>query len=163
MAGPFNYRHIGDSALFLDATLKWRPWHTTISIGSATHTLGLVLGDTMGIGIHDNATGNIRNFIYAAGYLMSDTTQTRISTGVYHATRNIFDAHDRVGAQLTFEQPISLIPGLTLAADWYSGNGDSLTLGFLWDKNNFNVSIGYSLSNNGRKNDLIILSTAFRF
>lgn len=159
--GSLDYRH--KSAPFMDATLKWRPWHTAIGTGNDTSTVGLVVGDNLGIGMRGNVSGHVRNLVYAAPYLDFSVTSTRISAGVYHATRDVFNSHARAGAQVTFEQAIPVVPHVVLAADWYSGNGGSFTPGLLWVKNNFSARAGYSLSNNGRKNDLIILITTLTF
>lgn len=163
-AGPFNYRHLGDSAPFMDATLKWRPWQMQFGNNELRRVkLGLIVGDNLGIGINGNVSGHVRNLAYIAPYIDLGMSGTRISAGAYHATHDAFNTPAHVGAQLTLEQSITLIPGLTLAADWYSGNGGFLTPGLLWSKDNFSAGIGYSLSNNDRRNDLIVLGTAFKF
>ena len=61
--------------------------------------------------------------VNAAGFLGLSETGTRLSAGPYYATRDVFDDDRRFGAQVTLEQPVPPVPGLTLAGDWFSGDG----------------------------------------
>ncbi len=146
--GPVDYRH--DSHAFADASLKWHPWQTAIGTSSA---LGLTVGDTVGFGVSGNVTGHVRNLLYAAPHIHLGTTGTRISAGPYYATRDIFDTHERIGAQITFEQSLVIIPNFALVADWQSGHNAFFTPGLGWVKNNLTLLAGYGFSNNGRKDD----------
>ena len=161
--GPFNYRHINHSPAFVDAAVKFRLVDTHIGTGNAFTALHLIAGDSVGIGFNNTPSGHVRNIVYMAGSMEFLSTGTRISAGPYYATRDIFDAYARTGAQVTFEQHIPLVNGLTLAADWYSGNGGLFTPGFTWNNNRFSAGIGYGLANTGHKDDLVTLWASFQF
>lgn len=150
-------RHIGDSPLFMDAALKWRPWQTNIN----KTTFGFIVGDNVGIGTKDPVSGHVRNFVYSSAFLQMPFGM-RISGGPYYATRDVFDEHARTGGQVTFEQLLPFAP-VAFVADWQSGHIGQFTYGLTFTRQNISIGIGYGLSNNGRANDNLVIFGALKF
>jgi hypothetical protein len=145
--GPFDYRH--SSAVFVDGTVKWRPF--------ASSSGGFFLGDHLGVNVHGDPAHDARDYAYAAGYVVLSRAGTRISAGPYYATEDYFAPEARWGAQLTLEQPIAAVDGLTAAADWYSGSGAAATTGLVWARSPWTFYLGYGFANSGREADLLTL------
>lgn len=143
-AGPFDYRH--SSVAFVDGTVKWRP--------IATSSGGFFLGDHLGVNVNGDTAEDVRDYAYAAGYVVLSRAGTRISAGPYYATEDYFAPEARWGAQLTLEQPIAAVDGLTVAADWYSGAGGAATTGFVWGTRPWTFYVGYGFANSSRDADL---------
>lgn len=151
-------RRISDSPLFMEATLKWRPWQTNIN-GS---TVGFFLGNTIGIGVNGPVSSHIRNFLYGSAFLQMPFGM-RVSAGPYYATHDVFDTHARAGAQVSLEQSLPFTLPFVFVTDWQSGPGGITTTGLFYTEKNINIGIGYGLSNNGRANDLLQFVAAFKF
>ena len=158
-AGPFDYLYTNRP--FLDATVKWRPVLHEFGEGDAKGAVGLIVGDNLGVGLRHDVAGHIRNLVYGSGFVTIPGTKTRFSGGLYHATRDVFTKNSRVGGQVTFEQPIPGIDGLTVAADWFSGTGAAFTPGLIWNKDRTFIYAGYGFANTGRKDDLITLEFGY--
>lgn len=152
--GTFDYLH--RSAPFVDAAIKWRPVHAEIGAEESPSTVSLIVGDHLGYSLRDGVSPRTRNFAYAAGAFRA-ATQTRIGAGAYHVTKHVFTDEDRFGVQLTAEQPVRAVKGLTLAADWFSGDGGYLTAGLFQAADRFTFYAGYGFANTGRDDDLLTL------
>jgi hypothetical protein len=155
--GPFDYGH--RSQPFADATVKWRPIRT--KLGDAV-ALGLFLGNNLGVGLHGDASGDGRNYAYAAGFVVVSDLGTTISAGPYFATRDVF-GDERFGGQLTLVQPVSWMEGLSLAADWQSGDGAYATGGFILSRSPWTFYAAYGFANDGRDSDLLTLELGYGF
>jgi len=154
-AGPFDYEH--SSVAFLDAAVKWKAWHEDFGPSEADGSCGVLFGNTAGVSVHGDPAHDVRDYAYGATFAVLGGSGTRVSAGPYYATQEYFSAEARFGAQLTFEQPIRGIDGLTAAADWISGDGGSLTTGFVWSRNPWTLYAGYGFANSGRDADLLTL------
>ena len=152
-AGPFDHRH--SSVAFVDGTVKWRP----VEAASG----GLFLGNHLGANVNGDPAHDVRDYAYGAGYLVLARGGTRISAGPYYATEDYFAPEARWGAQLTLEQPIAAVEGLTAAADWYSGSGAAATTGLVWTRRPWTFYAGYGFANSGRDADLWTLELGVTF
>jgi hypothetical protein len=153
--GGFEYGQ--ESQPFLDGAIKWRPIERDFGGLETTGRVGIVTGSQLGIGLRGEPRGQVRDLTYAATYVTLPKSKTRLSAGAYFATREVFTSEDRVGAQLTFEQPIPSVNGLVAATDWYSGDGGAATAGLIWTVSRFIAYAGYGLANTGRAGDLATL------
>jgi hypothetical protein len=155
--GPFDYLHA--SQPFADATVKWRPLRTNLG---ETGALGIFLGNNLGVGLHGDVSGDGRDYAYAAGFVVVPDLATTISAGPYFATRDVF-GDERFGAQLTLVQPVSWMEGLSLAADWQSGDGAYATGGFILSRSPWTFYAAYGFANEGRDSDLLTLELGYSF
>jgi hypothetical protein len=93
------------------------------------------------------------------------TLQTRIAVGGWYASAGYAKPNSTGGALATFEQPISWVKGLTLAADWWSGENTIgyLSPGFYWSFGHWTAYAAYTIKNGDSKGDggLIELGYAF--
>jgi hypothetical protein len=161
-AGPFDYLHA--SSPFLDAAVKWRP--VTVEYGSADGdkgSYGFFFGDHLGVGVHGVVEGDVHDYVYGAAYVVLPETKTRFSAGPYYATEKFFAPEGRFGAQLTGEQPIPAVDGLTLAADWFSGDGAAATVGVALARGPLTLYAAYGFANQGRADDLVALELGYSF
>jgi hypothetical protein len=156
----FNLGALDDlhrSEPFLDAALKWKPWVHPFHHESTDGTLGFILGANSGVGLRGGSAGNFRSLAYGAACFDLTATGTRISAGPFGATRDVFTDARRAGLQVTFEQRLARVKGLTLAADWFSGEGAAMTTGLIWTRGRFVAYAGYGFANDGRNADLVTL------
>jgi hypothetical protein len=93
------------------------------------------------------------------------TLQTRISVGGWYASAGYAKPNSTGGALAAFEQPIPWVKGLTLAADWWSGENTIgyLSPGFYWSFGHWTAYAAYTVKNGDSKGDggLIELGYAF--
>jgi hypothetical protein len=93
------------------------------------------------------------------------TLQTRISVGGWYSSAGYAKPNSTGGALATFEQPIPCVKGLTLAADWWSGENTIgyLSPGFYWSFGHWTAYAAYTIKNGDSKGDggLIELGYAF--
>jgi hypothetical protein len=155
--GPFDYLH--ESQPFADATVKWRPLRTKLG---ETGALGLFLGNNLGVGLRGDSSGEGRDYAYAAGFVVVPDLETTVSAGPYFATRDVF-GDERFGAQLTLVQPVSWMKGLSVAADWQSGDGAYATGGFVLSRVPWTFYAAYGFANDGRDGDLLTLEVGYSF
>lgn len=161
--GAADLRHASNSTPFIDAAVKWRPiLYEIVPTAKSPGNIGLYLGTNAGVCFHGDTQGRTRNLTYAAGTLKLPTLQTRFDVGPYFATKYEFGER-RFGAMLTAEQPIPVINGLEIAADWISGDGGYFTPGFIYNRWNFTFYVGYGLANTGRTDDLMTLELGYTF
>lgn len=153
--GPFDYRHRSNP--FLDGTIKWRPYHVAIGPEETPSTASVIVGAHPGFALRDELEDRFRSYAYVAGAFRAASTGTRVGAGVYHATKNVFTDKDRFGIQLTAEQPIASFGGLTVAADWFSGDGGYATPGLGMTDGRFTLYTAYGFANTGRHDDLLTL------
>ena len=154
-AGGFEYQN--ESSPYADLAVKWRPVQRTFTRGDAEGAWGLFLGDHVGFALRDVAPDEVRNYAYAAGYLVAPRTKTRISGGPYYATSSVFTADDEAGVQLTLEQPLARLRGLTLAVDWFFSDGAYATPGVLWTLGRCIVYAAYGIANDADVDNTITL------
>lgn len=159
-SGPYDLIH--EQNPFLDFTVKWRPLLKEIKGKKKSGAFGIYIGSNNGIGLANAVKGKGRDLTYGALSLRLPDIETRIGLGPYFSTKQIF-GELRAGAMATFEQPLIFIKGLTIAADWYSGDGAAFTPGLIYNLKNFTFYAGYGLSNSGRKDDLVTLEVGYLF
>jgi hypothetical protein len=156
-SGPFDYYH--SSVAFVDATVKWRPIQADFGEGN----YGLFLGNNFGVNVHGDSPHEQHDYAYAAGFVSLPETHTRLSAGPYYVTHDYFAPEERWGAQVTLEQPIASVQGLTAAADWFSGDGAAATVGLIWTKGPWAFYAGYGFANTGRDDDLLTFELGYTF
>lgn len=159
-AGPFDVLHTSNP--FIYGAAKWRPILHEISGRHKPGAIGFYVGDTIGVGLHDQVKGKTSNLIYGAGFIRLPDLQTRLGIGPYYATKQFFGER-RAGALATVEQPIPRIENLLVAADWFSGDGGYLTPGVIYSRWNFTLYLGYGLANTGRQDDLLTMELGYTF
>ena len=163
IVGPIDLRNLNRSNPFADASLKMRLFRTELSTGNTATQFEGMIGDSIGVGLSGATSGHVRNFAYGGLSARFGLTGTRISAGPYHATKDAFDDRSRLGGQFTFEQPLALVPGLSLTTDFQTGHNGTFTPGIMWTKGPLTLGVGYGLSNNGRKSDSVIALGSFTF
>ncbi len=93
------------------------------------------------------------------------TLRTRVSIGGWYSSAGYARANSTGGALATFEQPLPWVEGLTLAADWWSGENaiGYLSPGFYWSIGHWTLYAAYTIKNGDSKGDggLIELGYAF--
>ncbi|HEV8112591.1 MAG TPA: hypothetical protein VGR31_07425 [Planctomycetota bacterium] len=159
-SGAFDYLHASEP--FLDATVKWRPLRTNLRETGDPGALGLFLGNNLGVGLRGDASGDERDYAYAAGFVTLPDLQTTISAGPYYVTRDVF-GDERVGCQLTLVQPVSWMEGLSVAGDWQSGDGAYATGGFILSRSPWTFYAAYGFANDGRDGDVLTLELGYGF
>lgn len=147
---------------FLDLSAKWRPWQKEFSNNEKPGSIAWYLGTNNGVGLYDQVSGELRHLSYTAAALRVPGVQTRIEAGPYFATKYVFGER-RFGGLATIEQPVPFVNGLTVAADWFSGDGASFTPGLIYAFKNLTAYAAYGLANTGRKDDLITLELGYTF
>lgn len=160
-SGPFDYYH--SSVAFVDAAVKWRPFQVDLGQSDEKGSYGFFLGNHFGVNVHGESPHDQRDYAYAAGFVSLPETHTRVSAGPYFATADYFAPEERWGAQVTLEQPIASVQGLTAAADWFSGEGAAATVGLIWTKGPWAFYAGYGFANSGRDGDLLTLELGYTF
>lgn len=162
-SGAADLRHASNSTPFIDAAIKWRPiLKEIVSSARTPGNIGVYIGNTAGVCFHGDTQGRARNLTYAAGTLKLPNLQTRLAVGPYFATKYEFGER-RFGTMLTVDQPIPGINGLEVAADWFSGDGGYLTPGFIYNRWNFTLYVGYGLANTARADDLMTMELGYTF
>lgn len=58
---------------------------------------------------------------------------------------------------------VALLLAQPAAADWFSGDGAYFTPGFIYNRWNFTLYVGYGLANTGRQDDLVTLELGYTF
>src|SRR4029453_19340611 len=109
--------------------------------------------------------GNPAGQGYGCATYRFPTLQTRISVGGWYASAGYAKPNSTGGALAAFEQPIPWVKGLTLAADWWSGENTIgyLSPGFYWSFGHWTAYAAYTIKNGDSKGDggLIELGYAF--
>jgi hypothetical protein len=100
------------SQLIVSPTIKWQIWKRESS------GLSLYIGDDVFFPVRDRMY-DAGNYFYAA-FAKQWKHGTRITAGGYDFTRHVVAEANRAGGQFTLEQ--QLMPKLTIAAEWYTGN-----------------------------------------
>jgi hypothetical protein len=158
--GAFDYLH--KSQPFADATVKWRPWRTNLRETGDPGAIGIFLGNNLGVGLHGDTSGDGRDYAYAAAFVVVPELKTTISAGPYYASEDVF-GDERFGGQLTLVQPVSWTEGLSVAADWQSGDGAYATGGFVLSRAPWTFYAAYGFANDGRDGDLLTLEVGYSF
>ena len=153
--GPFDYLH--QSNPFIVFTGKWRPFLLEFGDAQQPGAFGLYGGTNLGVGLGKDVRKDFHNLTYGAMSLRLPVLATRLGVGPYFATRAVFGEAARGGLLATFEQKIPGIDGLVLAADWFSGDGGSVTPGFIYSRGPWTLYLGYGFANTGRRDDLVTL------
>lgn len=159
-SGAFDLLHTSNP--FLDLSAKWRPWQKEFSNNEKSGSTAWYIGSNNGVGLHDQVSGELRNLSYTAAAVRIPGLQTRIEAGPYFATKYVFGER-RFGVLATIEQPIPFVSGLTVAADWFSGDGAAFTPGLIYSFKNFTAYAAYGFANTGRQDDLITLELGYTF
>lgn len=160
-SGPFDYHH--PSVAFADAAVKWKPWQTDYGRGEEKGSCGFYVGNNLGVNVHGDPEHDSRDYAYTSGFVTLPDSKTRLSAGPYYATADYFAAEERFGAQMSLEQPMQAVAGLTAAADWISGDGGALTTGVILAKSPWTFYLGYGFANTGRDADLLTLEFGVTF
>lgn len=153
---------VNQSQSFLDYTIKWRPILHELQGRRSPGAIGFYVGEDAGVGLSGATQGKLRSLTYLMGSLKLPDLGARLGVGPNYCTKHEFGTA-RWGAQVTFEQPIPGVPGLLVAADWFSGDGAYFTPGFIYSRWNFTLYAGYGLANNGRQDDLVTLELGYTF
>lgn len=159
-AGPFDTLHTNNP--FIYAAVKWRPVLYELSGRHKPGAIGFYIGNTVGVGLHDQVKGKASDLAYGAFSIRFPDLQTRLGIGPYYATKQFFGER-RAGALATMEQPIPGIDNLLVAADWFSGDGGYFTPGVIYSRWNFTLYLGYGLANTGRQDDLLTMELGYTF
>ncbi len=96
---------------------------------------------------------------------------TRIEFGGWYASTGFVHPPHRPlgsstgGALATFEQPLPWVPGLTLAADWWSGENaiGYLSPGFIYTSGHWTAYAAYSIKNGDSKGDAGLIELGYTF
>lgn len=148
----------GADATTLVPSVKWKPY-------DGDNGWALVVGNNLFIPVR-NRSYDLGNYAYAE---ISKTfgTQTRLTFGGYHYTRNVVapDAQ-RAGGQFGFEQPIT--KKFAIQADWFTGKHAN---GYFTPGLSYKLSpkltgyLGYSLGNADlrRGNHFVYAEVGFKF
>ena len=151
--GSIDLHNLHRSAPFMDAAVKIHLLQTD--------AFGISAGNNVGVGLSGATAGRVRDYVYSMVATHLPLTGAMISAGPYYATRDVFDSHSRFGGQFTFEQPLPFLPGFSFVVDHRTGHNGALTPGLMWNKDPMTVGVGYNISNNGRKDNLVqILASA---
>jgi hypothetical protein len=109
--------------------------------------------------------GNPAGLGYGFATYRLPTLRTRISVGGWYSSAGYAKPNSTGGALATFEQPVPWVQGLTLAADWWSGDNSIgyLSPGFYWSIGHWTVYAAYTAKNGDSKGSggLIELGCAF--
>ena len=161
--GPVDLRNLHNSAPFMDATMKTQLLRTHLGTGNSTTFITLNFGNNVGIGLSGDTAGHVRDYVYSTVGMQFGLTGMHISAGPYYATRDVFDNRARMGGQFTFEQPLPFLPGVSFVADHHTGHNGAWTMGPMYSKGPDSIGLGYSFSNNGRRDDtlLVLVSRIF--
>lgn len=152
--GAFDLMY--ESAPFADAAVKWAPEALT------SDRMGAYAGSHLGIGLGGELAGRTRSLNYVSLYAVTAERRVRVAIGPYFATRHVF-GRSRGGALAGVEAKLERIKGLTLAADWFSGDGGSATPGMIYSAGSFTWYAGYAFANRGRSSDVVALELGFTF
>ena len=150
--GAFDALHEG--APVADAAVKWAPAALT------ARESGIYLGGQAGVGVAGRTRGEGRGLAYGA--MWTRKSAARVSAGPYFASRRVFNDRSRAGALATIDWK-SPVKGLTLAADWFSGDGAYLTPGVIQSVGATTWYVGYGLANAGRRSDLLTVEIGLVF
>ena len=136
----------GDDVATLVPALKWKAYD------GGGNGWAFVVGDHIFVPVR-NKSFKAGNYVYAQ-VSKSFSTNTRITAGGYHASKNVVapDAH-RAGGQFGFEQTVNSWFGV--AADWFTGKHASgyLTAGIGFKPHaKVTGSFGYSIGNTRASN-----------
>lgn len=145
---------------FIDVAVKWRPLLHEFSDSKKPSSVAFYVGTNSGVGLNDAVAGEFRSLVYGALALRAPEWQTRLGVGPYFATEYVF-GEDRPGVMATFEQPLPFVNGLSLAADWFSGDGAALTPGLIYSHSPITLYLGYGFANTGRADDLLTFEIGF--
>ena len=99
------------------------------------------------------------------------TVRTRIEVGAWYASAGFVHPVDRPlgsssgGALATFEQPVAAVPGLTVAADWWSGENaiGYLTPGLVYTAGSWTAYAAYSIKNGDSSGNAGLLELGYSF
>ena len=158
--GPYSL--IDNQNPFLDFSIKWRPVLQEIQGRNKSGAFAFYLGSNNGVGLSDSVQGKGRNFDYGMVSLCLPDLETRLGAGAYFSTKYIF-GNQQAGFLGTFEQPLFFVQDLILAADWFSGDGATLTAGLIYNIKKIALYAGYSFANTGRADDIVTLEVGYAF
>jgi len=90
---------------------------------------------------------------------------TRIEVGGWYSSAGYAKPSSTGGALATFEQPLPWIRGLTLAADWWSGENSIgyLSPGFIYSFGHWTAYAAYSIKNGDSKGDGGLIELGYSF
>lgn len=143
----------GGKTAFMDATLKVRPL--------SGETWNLCVGGNAGVGVEGPNRGEKRYLGYAAAY--KKLGPVRIGAGGYSATQRVFSDRTQSGGLATLEYPVPGVPGLSLAADWFSGVGGYASPGLVYVRGPLALYAAWGFSNDDRSLDLPTLEVGWTF
>ena len=86
----------------------------------------------------------------------------RIGAGPYFSTREVFGTA-RGGALATLELGVPAVEGLSVAGDWFSGDGGYATTGIVYALAPLTWYVGYGFANVGRATDLLTFELGITF
>jgi hypothetical protein len=142
--------------------VKWRPFRTNLRETGDPGAFGLFLGNNLGVGLRGDTSGEERDYAYAAAFVVLPDLKTTLSAGPYFARNDVF-GDERFGGQVTLVQPLSDVEGLSLAADWQSGEGAYASGGFILSRSPWTFYAAYGFANDGRDSDLLTLEIGYSF
>ncbi len=114
----------------------------------------------------DSADGNPAGLGYGFASYKISTLGTRIEVGGWYSSAGYALPKSTGGALATIEQPIPFVPGLTLAADWWSGENaiGYVTPGFYYSfGGHWTVYGAYSIKNGDSQGNAGLIELGYAF
>jgi hypothetical protein len=91
--------------------------------------------------------------------------ETRIDVGGWYSSAGFAKPTSTGGALVTFEQPLPFVKGLTLAADWWSGENSIgyFSPGFIYSFGNWTAYAAYTMKNGNSKGNGGLIELGYSF